>query len=229
MLRKLFAVVAAVLAMCFVGNSTDRPDGYDKSIPNSHEYQNNEINVRETLDYSDDEIAVIVWYENFAWAPTSQGYFVTCGGDVYLFDFIGDEDDAELYERSFEVIYSANTDKSELSKVFEELRSIKEPYDRIDKDTLQLCRSMADDIDPSAAFEKEHTACDAGNESVYIMSDGGPIKIYTEGDNTGTISDSTAKKILKKLRKADIIDEAWNMRNSGHRPAGFYDYPGQTK
>lgn len=180
-------------------------------------------------EYPDNELAVIVWYENNAWERTSQGYFVTCGGDVYLFDFIGDEEDAELYDRAFEAIHLTNSDNSGLSEIFEELRSKKEPYDRIDNEILQLCRRVADNIDPSASFEVEHTACDAGNESVYVMTDGDPIKIYTEGDNTGTISDMTAKKILKKLRKSDIIDEAWDFRNSGHRPAGFYDYPGQTK
>lgn len=201
-IRKIIILIVSSMMLCFAGRSAAK--SYDPPEPSG--FTDEEIAQLEAFDCSDDDIALIYDYANYAWEPTFGGFFVTCGGDVYSFDFIGDEADAALYDKAKE---KSRVTPDVLFEICNEMKSYKKPCRKVDEQTIKLCRAIADGIDIDAAFETRSTACDAGNESVYIMTDDGAVMLYTGGDNTGTISDNTAIRVLKELRAKKIINEGW--------------------
>lgn len=137
------------------------------------------------LDRDAEDIAFVFTYQNYAWEATYTASFLTCGGVQYSFDFSDEE-----YIKEDDLL-----SRLEKEKKFAKPQSLT----KADQNLLKACLLEAEQVDTSAEFTKKHTACDAGQWTTYAVIDGKLVRLYSCGDNTCTMQDEHANKIIELL------------------------------
>lgn len=160
--------------------------------------------VPEQVSGRDGDIVFVRVVSNYAWGYTYCGSFVDTDGNVYSFDF---SDDAKNEDgRPF----PNEQDDRPLIERLEEIRKTEKPERTLDAKAIDSCAAYIPNIDTSAEMKTEFTACDAGQRTIYaVTEDGKLIEMFTEGDNTGFLDDKAAKKIVNSLEKADFFTKTF--------------------
>ena len=140
-------------------------------------------------DIERSNIVIVNSYRNWAWGYQHSGTFIDLEGKVYEFDFSDEEiknnDDfvarLEDYYHSVDLSYSQKVS---------------------DPDLIFEIAALSDLISPNAEIIKEHTAHDAGQDTIYVLnSDNDLIKLYSHGDYSETNTDEYAVKAADLCKK----------------------------
>lgn len=133
----------------------------------------------------EDVIVFLNHYTNYAWGEDNEGSFVDNHGDIYCFDFAGkgiDSDDA--FKDALWEVYCESV-----------------PVRRGAADESELASILLDDIpaiNRNAKITEEWTACDAGQTTLFAVSESGQlIELRSEGDYTRQLEDDTAKRLCE--------------------------------
>lgn len=143
---------------------------------------------------SPDTIVLVRRYSNWAWGYQDNGSFITLDGRVYTFDF-GDNDGS--YDKD---------PPEDFVGALEKIRDNSEPEASVDGDIIAQCLAYTGELDPEKEYEKEYTACDAGQCSVYCVVEHEMIELSTYGDCTGERRDPAAAAILDLLDESEIMN-----------------------
>lgn len=158
------------------------------SISESMEYDVSEYNM---------DIALITEYENWVCGHTHNGKVIDMNGNVYSYDFSVEVYNGEEEEFDGDLL-------SELMKVCSEGSPDSSDYCG-NTDTLQKIRELADGADRQAKMIYESAACDAGQDTIYaVTSDGGLVKICSDGDCIITSTDENALEIQRLCNEMGI-------------------------
>ncbi len=152
-------------------------------------YKNAVVKVDDAdFHHEDNEIAFVCTYTNYAWGATYTAAFVTCGGEKYAADFSD-----ERY-----------VEEDKLLGRLEEKLDNKRFATQDDINLVRTCVLEAEQIDTSAKYDREHTACDAGSWKVYSAVGGKLVLLRESGDYCGELHDKHAEKIVGMLKEAGL-------------------------
>lgn len=140
------------------------------------------------------EILVIDRYTNWAWGFQCAGSFIDEYGNVYDFEL-----DNHYFDGDMEEFGYASFDEAFLDILYNEVYYKNAPYATASDIDMDKLVELIPEVDRSAKWEEEFTACDAGQSSTYIVYGNDMVKIYTEGDCTGELKDYTAQEIMDLL------------------------------
>lgn len=180
-MRKIITVLiaAAMLTGCGAVDNEKKDDSSSTS-DESH------------IEYPEDTIVFLERYQNWAEGYQDNGQFIDINGNIYEFDLAQETDDP----------WAEPISNENLIERMRQIMSDEEPIGQADPDEVYKCRLLAKDIDPEREYEQESYACDAGQDTLYILNDDNEIiKLYSWGDYIEECNDRTAKKIVKKYNK----------------------------
>ncbi len=147
----------------------------------------NENNISEEKDITPKmgktNIVLVKHYTNGAWMREDRGFFADMNGNVYGFDFSSEDYLNEPYDDLM----------SELEKIYNDPSS--KPSD-IYGDTafLEILAEYADKISPDAKINYSQMACDAGQNTTYLVTgDKRFAFVYSSGDSEEISEDKYAE------------------------------------
>lgn len=159
-----------------------------------------EENVSERMEYDTQDyrtdIVLITEYRNWAWGYQHSGNVIDMNGNVYSYDFGGENYNGE----------EIDSDEAFISALME-ICSEGEPdtSDSSVTDTLKKIRELADGADRKAKMISESFACDAGQDTIYaVTSDYKLVTICSDGDSIITSTDENALEIQRLCEEMGI-------------------------
>ena len=134
-------------------------------------------------------IVIVSSYRNWAWGYQHSGTFIDFEGKVYEFDFSDEEikNNDDFLTRLEEYYHSADLSYSQ---------KVSDPT------LISEIAALSDKISSNAEITKEHTAYDAGQNTIYLLnSENKLVKIYSNGDYTEINTDENAVRAADLCRK----------------------------
>lgn len=129
-------------------------------------------------DSDQPDIILVRRHSNWAWGYSDYGIFIDEEGNIYSFSF-GDSS-----EGGYPDMEDVPQDE-ELLDILYEIQESEKPTDKANKLVVFLCDLLGEAVDLDAEFTSEHTACDAGQDTLYVVNNSGQlIEISSYGDNT---------------------------------------------
>ncbi len=145
------------------------------------------------------DIVLVRRHSNWAWGYSDYGIFIDEEGNIYSFSF------GDSVEGGYPDIEDVPQD-DELLDILYEIQESEKPTDKANKLVVFLCDLLGEAVDLNAEFTSEHTACDAGQDTLYVVNNSGQlIEISSYGDNTSHRNCPVAN-IIDKLYNAFIED-----------------------
>ena len=192
-IAKLFIIALSMLALFLIQcKSVQAQESNDVHNQRENNKQHNSFvkyASKEQDDTDKPDIVLVRRYSNWAWGYCDYGIFIDEDGNIYSFDF----------GNSVEGGYPAYDDvpgDDELLEILGELQKTTKPMDKASKLVVFLCDLLAEVVDLDAEFTYEHTACDAGQDTLYVVNNLGQlVEISSYGDNTTHRKCPVANKI----------------------------------
>ncbi len=129
-------------------------------------------------DSDQPDIILVRRYSNWAWGYSDYGIFIDEEGNIYSFSF------GDSLEGGYPDMEDVPQDE-ELLDILYEIQETEKPTDKANKLIVFLCDLLGEAVDLDAEFTSEHTACDAGQDTLYVVNNSGQlIEISSYGDNT---------------------------------------------
>lgn len=145
------------------------------------------------------DIVLVRRHSNWAWGYSDYGIFIDEDGNIYSFTF------GDSVEGGYPDMEDVAQD-DELLEILYEIQDTTKPTDKTNRLVVFLCDLLGEAVNLNAEFTSEHTACDAGQDTLYVVNDSGQlIEISSYGDNT-SYRDCPVANIIDKLYNAFIED-----------------------
>ncbi|MBE5944343.1 MAG: hypothetical protein E7258_05435 [Lachnospiraceae bacterium] len=150
-------------------------------------------------DSDQPDIVLVRRHSNWAWGYSDYGIFIDEEGNIYSFNF------GDSVEGGYPDMEDVPSD-GELLEILGELQETTKPTDKANKLIVFICDILAEGVDVNAELTSEHTACDAGQDTLYVVNNSGQlIEISSYGDNTKH-RECPVAKIIDKLYNTFIED-----------------------
>ncbi len=128
------------------------------------------------------KIVLLRHYTNSAWYHADEGSFVDMNGNIYTFSYSSENFDPSPYSDLM----------TELNKIYND-QSTKPVGAYPDTEAFKILASYADKIDPNAEITYEQMACDAGQNTTYLITENGrQAFVHSTGDSDETSDDKYA-------------------------------------
>lgn len=165
LITKLIITVLLVLALLLIN--------YNPAMAK----ENKDISNEQDTSHQPD-IILVRRYSNWAWGYSDYGIFIDEEGNIYSFSF------GDSLEGGYPDMEDVPQDE-ELLDILYEIQETEKPTDKANKLVVFLCDLLGEEVDLDAEFTSEHTACDAGQDTLYVVNNSGQlIEISSYGDNT---------------------------------------------
>ena len=136
------------------------------------------------LEYPENEIIALKYYENNAWAYKCNGQFIMSDGKLYTFDF-DDTSDLKLIDR------------------LKQYAKDNKPTSTVDVNSLKDCYTLGMSIDINDYIETNVVMYDAGSTAISFYNNitGEELYLDVQGDVQGTTHDQYGIELLNKLNQ----------------------------
>lgn len=138
----------------------------------------------DNLEYPENEIIALKYYENYAWSYQCNGQFIMSDGKLYKFDF-KDTSELELLDR------------------LKQYAKDNKPSSTVDISILKDCYNLGMHIDINDHIETKVVMYDAGSTAISFYNNIAGEELYLDvnGDVQGTTHDKYGIELLDKLNQ----------------------------
>lgn len=155
--------------------------------------KDNDITLKEYKEPEENFIVFIDRHINYACGYVDFGKFIDSNGNVYSYDYSTyNYNDGDF-----------KTDSDFIDALYE-IYERGQPEGFVDGHNVYACFMNVGKIDEKADLISYNVACDAGQETLYILKDRDTmIKLRSSGDNEEQLKDSMAEQIC------EVYDKLW--------------------